>query len=495
MKKLYLILLVSGGIFFRNSAQNVALLPTGFTPPSLSYLSIMSLPSPAQGSIVFDSTHKVIRLFSGSQWVALLGEEDSPPAWKAGGTGSDAAYAIAADARGNVYITGSFYSTATFGATTLTSSGGSDIFLAKYNSLGILIWAQKAGGVSDNEIGSDIVTDTEGNVYITGRFYGTASFGSINLTVPGAGSNLFLAKYNNNGTIQWANQQAGSLGVEKIAVDANGNTYLTGYLYGTATFGNTTLLSSGNDDMFLVKYNTGGIVQWTQKAGGSGSDRPGGIEVDINGNVYLTGYFSGTATFGTVSMISAGNYDIFIAKYTGSGGIEWVQKIGSTNGDYGYKITTDTQGNSYIAGYCPSTTTIGLTTISGNFIAKYNSTGIFQWVQKAGTSGETKGITVDTNGNVFITGSFYASTTFGTITLTSSGSSDMDIFIAKYNNSGTLQWAQRAGGVGTDSSQDIAAGMNGNVYLTGYFQGAAAFGTTNLTSAGSFDAFVMRIIE
>jgi hypothetical protein len=364
----------------------------------------------------------------------------SPWGWavKAGGSAGEMGYGIAVDSSGNAYVTGEFSGTATFGSTNLTSSGSYDIFIAKLSSSGSWQWVVKAGGsASDNGMG--IAVDSSGNAYVTGSFYGTATFGSTSLTSSGS-QDIFIAKLSSSGSWLWAVKAGGSFGDygRGIAVDSTGNAYATGNFKGTATFGSTSLESNGGQDIFIVKLSSSGSWQWAVKSGGSsGSDGGYGIAVDSSGNAYVTGIFAGTANFGSTSLTSSGgNVDIFIAKLSSSGSWQWAVKAGGSSGsDGGYGIAVDSSGNAYATGFFRGTATFGSTSLvsSGSydiFIAKLSNNGSWQWAVKAGGSSDDYGygIAVDSSGNAYVTGYFLGTATFGSTSLTSSG--DADIFIA-----------------------------------------------------------------
>jgi hypothetical protein len=190
-------------------------------------------------------------------------------ATSAGGSSVDEVAGIATDPRGNSYVTGRFEGTATFGAgednrTVLNSAGSFDVFVAKYAPDGTLLWATTAGG-SDFDQGLGIATDPRGNSYVTGLFAGTATFGAgdDNQTVltSAGGSDVFVAKYAPDGTLLWATTAGGSSVDEGygIATDPRGNSYVTGWFRGTATFGagedyQTVLTTAGSFDVFVAKY-------------------------------------------------------------------------------------------------------------------------------------------------------------------------------------------------------------------------------------------------
>ena len=421
---------------------------------------------------------------------------------KGGGSSSDGGYGIAVDGAGNTYVTGYFEGTASFGGTSLTSSGGKDVFVAKYDTSGNLLWAKKGGGTDWDE-GYGIAVDSAGNTYVTGYFEGTASFGGTSLTSSGS-NDVFVAKYDASGNVLWE-KKAGGTNFDKgrgIAVDGSGNAYVTGEFSGTASFGGTTLSSSGTyiADIFVAKYDASGNVLWAKKAGGSSWDEGRSIAVDGSGNTYVTGYFLGTANFGGTTLTSSGSNDVFVAKYDASGNVLWAKKGGGSSLDGGSGIAVDGSGNAYVTGEFSGTASFGGTTLSSSggsdiFVAKYDASGAVLWAKKAwGTSDDLGfGIAVDGSGNTYVSGFFEGTASFGGTTLSSSGS--RDIFIAKYDASGSVLWAKKAGGTSDDEGEGIAVDGAGNTYVTGYFEGTASFGGDTLISSGSRDIFIAKLVQ
>ena len=261
-------------------------------------------------------------------------------AQKASSEATDYSKALAVDAAGNVYITGYFEGRATFGEKMLTSIASSDIFLVKYDASGKFQWAQQAGG-NGYDFGNGISTDPAGNIYITGYFEGKAFFAKKAKTPftkkdPGgsktitsiASSDLFIAKYNQSGSLLWVQQARGSIKDygNSISVDASGNIYATRQTPGTATFGAGSVSNPRGTDIFITKFSSSGQLQWLQQAGGIGYTHGNGIIVDHSGNVFVTGYFEGTATVGDTSLTSDGSIDFFITKYSSKGLFQWVQQ-------------------------------------------------------------------------------------------------------------------------------------------------------------------------
>jgi endonuclease V-like protein UPF0215 family len=282
-----------------------------------------------------------------------------------------------------------------------------------------------------------------------------------------------------------------------ITVDSSGNSYITGYFYGTIDFGGGNVTSAGSSDIFVLKLNSSGTFQWVNTFGGTSYDVGNAIAVDSSGNSYITGYFQGTVDFGGGDVTSAGSDDIFVLKLNSSGTFQWVNTFGGTSYDVGYAITVDSSGNSYITGNFQGTVDFGAGNVTSAgtddiFVLKLNSSGTFQWVKTfGGTSSDAGyGITVDSSGNSYITGYFQGTVDFGGGDVTSAGSGD--IFVLKLNSSGTFQWVKTFGGTSYDVGNAIAVDSSGNSYITGYFNGTVDFGGGDVTSAGSSDIFCTK---
>jgi len=232
-----------------------------------------------------------------------------------GSTGNDQGRGIAADALGDVLVAGHFTNTVDFGGGDLVSAGGGDIFVAKYDAAGVHQWSQRFGSTGDDTARAAAV-DGSGNVLVTGFFVDTVDFGGGDLVSAG-GWDIFVAKYDAAGVHQWSQRfgsAADDLGVA-VAVDGSGNVVLTGNFQGTADFGGGDLVSAGEQDIFVAKYNSAGVHQWSQRFGSVTTDFGQGVAGEGSGNVLVTGYFSGTVDFGGGNLVSAGSLEIFVAKY------------------------------------------------------------------------------------------------------------------------------------------------------------------------------------
>jgi len=282
------------------------------------------------------------------------------------------------DSDGNSYVTGYFRETAIFGATTLTGNGYYDIFVCKLDINGNFLWAMKAGSDLWDE-GYSIAVDIAGNCYVTGFFDGTASFGATTLTSSGE-FDIFVCKLDADGNFLWV-KQAGGTGYDgglDIAVDSAGNCYVTGYFEGSVSFGATTLTSSGELDIFVCKLDPNGNFLWAKQAGGIDGDCGYSIAVVSNGNSYVTGDFYGTACFGDITLTSSGYSDIFACKLDPNGNFLWANKAGGIDKDYGESIAVDSAGNIYVTGWFEGTAIFGATSLTSNgdydiFVCKLGS--------------------------------------------------------------------------------------------------------------------------
>jgi hypothetical protein len=292
---------------------------------------------------------------------------------QAGSSSDDQAQAIVVDKiNSKIYVTGYFKGSAAFGSLAINSAGQSDVFVAKYDTIasvnGTPLWVH-AGGGSGYDISYGACTDATGNVYITGDFTGSALFDGMPATSAG-NDDVFVTKYNQLGIVQWVHRDGGTLLDRGIAIASSGSAiYYTGWFNGTASFGTTNLISSGNDEIFIAKLDTSGNHQWAKKAGGSGYDQGYGICTDAAGNVYSTGAFDSVATFGTTVLTSNGSWDVFVAKYDAAGNFGWALSGGGTASntferDIGYSIRMDGAQNLYATGVIRNTATFGSSVIT-----------------------------------------------------------------------------------------------------------------------------------
>jgi PKD repeat protein len=424
-----------------------------------------------------------------------------------GGTDSDSAYAVASDAAGNVYVAGRFHTTMTIGTIRLTSAGLADAFLVKYSSTGAVSWARGMGGAADDSIEGIAIDPVSGDVLVAGRFGGTASFGGTPSFVANGTSDMVVARYNGaTGAHVWSKQFGGAYddSADAIAVDGAGNIYVTGYFKGTISFGGAPLSTPYDTDLdvFIAKLDGAGNHVWSKNFTNTGNDRGYSIATDPQGDVVISGWFSNGINFGGTQLFSYnGLSDAFVAKFTSAGTHMWSRQFGSTNDEEaGYGVAMDANGNVVLGGYAIAGVDFGggVLPTFGNadgFVAKYAATtGAHLWSRRVGGGGDdyVNAVTVDGSGNVVIGGSFQLSGSFGGATpIVAAGASDA--FVAKYTSGGAFVWARDLGGTVADAATAVAVDGTGEPLACGYFNGTGSFGGQTLTSAGLTDAFVVRM--
>ena len=356
-------------------------------------------------------------------------------------------------------------------------------------------WSHSFGGVGNDFI-NDVAVDSSNNVIISGRFCdGTINFGGDDLT-NATGCSLYVAKFSSAGIHQWSRASAATYGVlsQSVAVDSSSNIFVAGYFSGVMNLGGTDLTSSNNsNDIFLVKYNSAGVHQWSQRFGSTADDVAYGVATDSSGNVIITGFFTGTVNFGGDDLTSySGGYDLYLAKYNSSGTHQWSEKFLNNGGDKGYSLKTIAGDAILFGGVFTGSINLGCGVLTSAglqdmLIAKFGSDGTCTWSVKFGGTGTDSlyDIAVDSSSNVYATGDFNGAVNFGGGVLTSVLS---DIFVLKVGASdGAYAWATQYGSTSNDHAYGIGVDASNNVLITGDFAGTVDFGGGNLASAGSSD--------
>jgi hypothetical protein len=397
-------------------------------------------------------------------------------------------------------------------------------FVFALNGFGqTLDWAKSFGGTSF-DLGYSITVDASGNVYTTGVFDGTVDLD------PGPGvdshtsawNDCFVQKLDAAGNLLWAKSFGGTNDDDgqSINVDASGNVYVTGSFRNIVDFdpgtGTFNLTSAGSSDIFVLKLDATGNFVWAKSFGGTGDDQGWSSSIDASGNVYTTGFFTGTADFdpgaGTFNLTSTGDDDAFVQKLDASGNFLWARSFGGTSADEARAISTVTNattttvtgnGISATGGNNPGNCTGAILPV-GTFLDGTNSNRIrsteplvtltLEHTVPAGTA-----ITIalcqknNTSSSVDITD--------GTNTQTfNAGPLDLSQYITftTGQSTNTLTFSWNAGVVRLDGVEySITTSSTTDVYTTGHFQGTVDFdptgGTNNLTSTGGYDVFVQKL--
>ncbi|RME41564.1 MAG: hypothetical protein D6788_00990 [Planctomycetota bacterium] len=355
--------------------------------------------------------------------------------WARAGGGSlfDAANPIAISPDGSIWLGGMFEGTAMFGSTMLTASGGGrDVFLVQYDAAGNVISARSFAGDTDEEMSALAIDSTTGDIYAAGSFGGILTLGSTVLTTAGS-LDVFLTKLDANGNVLWARRAGGSDldAATGLGIDAAGNVFVGGFFRGTSTFDNVTLTSGVFDDIFLARYDPNGNVVWAQSFGVDGFDTLFDLATDAAGNVYITGSFCcDPLTIGPFTLPPMGVDTMLTAKFAPDGSALWARSdspgggLGSAGGP---------AGTTYVTSLFTGTATFDTLTLSSAggsdvFVVQYGSSGEVLHAFSYGGSDADRGveIAVDGGGNVYVTGQYTAPATFGNVTLT-----DGNAFLAK----------------------------------------------------------------
>lgn len=275
-----------------------------------------------------------------------------------GGTGRDMGWSMSTNADGYTVVVGEYEDNASFSGTELQSNGITDIFIAKYDKNGNLVWINQAGGGGKDAPSGGVIMDNSGNVFISGYFTGSANFGQFYLNSYGDDdTDMFVAKYNSSGDIQWAKSAGGTADDKStgISLDVSGDLIINGNFSETAYFGSYSISANNTDDLLLAKYSKWGNVTWVKRVGGNqvayGNNELSGVRAYGSGNIIMTGYFTGSLSLGSQVLNSVGGKDLFIAKFDESGNFNWAKRAGGVEDDVVYDKITDDNDNIYITGY------------------------------------------------------------------------------------------------------------------------------------------------
>jgi hypothetical protein len=444
-----------------------------------------------------------------SLWVPAAAWGQFPPhVWseRFGGDGKtcDEGHGVAVDGRGNFFVTGFFEGSVDFGGGPISSEGYTDAFIAKRDATGAHVWSVGFGDAGQYARGLGVATDAEGCVVVTGKFGGDVDFGSGPLVALGS-SDVFVVKLDADGEHIWSRRFGGEdvdIGND-VDVDGDGNVFVTGQFRGVVDFGGGPLVSAGNHDIFVAKLSANGAHLWSRRYGGPAMDLGNAVAADGGGDAIVTGSFQGVVDFGGGSRTSAGYHDIFLLKLDAYGNHAWSHGFGGAVNDHGHGVAVDGGDNVLVTGEFRGTADFGggPLTSAGNediFVARYNAGGTHQWSRRFGDAYFAQAgfdVAADADGGAVVTGWFWGTADLGGGMLVSAG--EKDAFIAKYDTVGAHQWSGRFGDTGWDAGFGLDTDGAGNVAVTGAFEVSVDFGGGTLVNPGgpSFgctDIFVVK---
>ncbi|MFN4082028.1 MAG: SBBP repeat-containing protein [Bacteroidia bacterium] len=467
--------------------------------------------------------------------------DPAPWATYYGGSFDDFSFGISIDDSTNIIIIGATLSAnniATVGAfkyTFVGSGNNFDAFVVKFNSSGVRLWGTYYGQANDDK-GSSVACDSIGNIFITGitnSSTGMATSGAYQTTVSG-NYDAFVAKFNRFGHRIWATYFGGS-GTEnygqagilsgiggKVAIDKLNNVIISGATnstMGIATVGSHQTTLGGNNDAFIAKFDSSGLLLWSTYYGGNYDENlhdfrinSNDLTIDSNNNILMTGSTgstNGISTNGAFQVSKSTGLDTYIVKFNSNGQRLWGTYFGGNHTDFSFGITVDSSNNIYLTGTTRSsnlhttnayqTTYFGAPPGSGYgdaFIAKFNSSGFRVWSTYYGDWGIDAGVSIkiiDTT--IIVTG--YTQSTTGIASngahQTISNGGIFEGFLIKFGISGNRIWGTYYGGSSEDCIYGVSTDKLGNIFITGCTSSntnIATSGSHQFTRNGSYDVFV-----
>ena len=374
-----------------------------------------------------------------------------------GGSKFDDAAAVAPTPDGGFVIVGRIEGQVTLDAggaheTTLDAGAGRDVFVARFDGNGGLLWAHTAGSAPSSSGGSDVRVLADGSVIVAGYVAGTTVFGAgeatqTTVTTTGAAEDMFIARYTSAGALAWVKTGgaggAASTLSQALAITGATEATVAGSFSKTLVLGKgeaaqTSLESAGGDDVFIARYALadGALVSAT-RFGGPSDDEPHAAASSGDGALIVAGVFSGTVNFGPAAgqtFMTAGpnDFDIFVAKLAADGTLAWVQHAGGTDFDSAEGLTLAADGSAFVSGGFGLTASFpgslpAQLVASGphdGFVARYAADGTPGTVRRFGGAGYDYGgavVILPGDGSLVWAGSFEASVTVGATTLTAPG--------------------------------------------------------------------------
>ena len=411
------------------------------------------------------------------------------------GDGYDYGLDIVLDAYDNIYVVGTVESQ----SAGYSEDSYNDVFISKFDSYGNTIWTTFFGG-QYNDWGNSIILDTSGNIYVTGST-NSDNFPVTDGTAVSGYWDVYVSKFDSSGNLVWSTLLGGDDNdfTYSIGIDSIDNIYITGAtksLNFPTTDGST---NSGDFDVFIAKYNSNGVRQWSKLLGGSGGEAANSIAIDSSDNIYITGD-TGSYDFPVTngSSYSGGVVDAYIMKYDTNGNMIWSTLLGGSDFDKSMFVAVENSGNIYIMGFSNSSnfpTTDGSTN-SGHddvFVSKFDSDANMIWSTLLGGSDYDDGyfMAIDNTGNIYITGQTISSDF--PVTDGSTNLGYYDILLMELNSNGDLQWSTLLGGTYYDSGYSIAVDSLDNIYIIGETT-SPDFPVTNASIySGENDVFLIKL--
>jgi hypothetical protein len=423
--------------------------------------------------------------------------------WVAAGGGSknDKTRAVTVDAQGNVFLVGETTGEGAFGDIKREALGASDFFLAKVSPTGSFLWVRSLGG-SLVDRGYGVATDAAGHAYVTGHFQSTDAT-ALGQTLSNAGDyDIFVAKYDPAGDLLWI-RTAGGAGYDyghAIAVDSQGDVVISGALVGESRFGSSVAnAGSTSRAAFWAKYDADGNLRWVNTTSGTFSGSGHGIGVDGQDNIYVGGSGSGAGKAGDIPLSVASGQAAWVMKTSPQGQPQWSALIpGSPRAGF-HDITVDASGRVWGVGMFKEKIILGSDTYattspkdSDGFVVHFSPEGKPLWsrVVQGPRVDYCLGAAADNTGRVYVTGEFSDTAQMADQTLVSKGATD--IYTAAFDEKGNLEWILPNGGPKGDNAYSLFW-RPGYLILGGATTGPSSFGKDTMNLSGAAEAYAAKL--
>ncbi len=413
----------------------------------------------------------------------------------AGDAGAQSASAATRHFNGDMIVTGSFEGTIDLGSGPLVAAGGKDIFLARRDANGVPLWSVAFPGTLDEESTALAITNSS-NIAMVGFFEGTVDFGGGVLSSSG-GTDIFLAIFDPSGShvFSAAFGDAADQAARGVLVNQTGRIIVTGGFFGTVNFGGGNLTSLGGEDAFIATFTSLGAPEFSNRYGGLGDQRALGIAGDIFNELVIVGEFENSIDFFT-PQVSAGGTDIFAARFTSTLFELWSRRFGDAFDETATAVVADSGNDFIVTGSFEGTVDFdgGPLVSSGSrdvFLAKFDAFGFHIWSTRAGDALSQEGLAVAVNSDqeISVVGRMSGIADFGSGPMSALGGSDG--FAARYDSAGVSLASIRFGGLGADA----AHGVNLDGTVVGNFEQTGSFGSGILSSAGGADLFLGTLCD
>lgn len=417
-----------------------------------------------------------------------------------GGAQSDKTRAVNVDRQGNVLLAGEANGDLKFGEITVPGAGSTDCFVAKASPDGKFLWVKSLGG-SLVDRGYGVAADAEGNLYVTGHHQSTDAK-ALGQALPNAGDyDVFVAKYSPAGELLWV-RTAGGSGYDYghgIAVDSKGDIVVTGAVVGPARFGDMVL--TGTRPIFCAKYDASGQLLWVKGTEGKAAGSGHGVALDAADNIYLGGLVSGTGSFSGRELTAGKETHALVARLNAQGEVQWLSTVPGAPSAVVHEITADAAGTVWVAGIFKgrlqaadkSWTSTGDKDSDG-WVAQFGTDGKLKWCQTLQGPGTDYllGVAPNGTGGVLVTGeSSPGAMLAGGHKL--GGAARTSVLLASLDGTGALQWHQVATGDKAGNAYTIVADGKGAAVLGGAAMAPTAFGTVPLGATQGADAYAVKV--